>query len=161
MLGWLVEKVTGKKYADLVTEMIWKPMGASADAYMCLSPKGIPWPHGGMSVTLRDLARFGMLFTKTEIIAQKERIISFKQLKEIFSTPAIVNMFAPFQWGYQWDMASDGMMMKGGFGGQVLMIYPEKEMVIAYFNYPDKDWGINNMISDKALSDILKALEAK
>lgn len=161
VLGWLVEKVTGKKYADLVTEMIWKPMGASADAYICLSEKGIPWPHGGMSVTLRDLARFGMLFTKSEIVAQRESIISFTQLKEIFDAPSVDNMFAPFKWGYQWDLASDGIMVKGGFGGQVLLINPEKDIVIAYFNYPDKDWGIDNMISDKVVNEIIKAIVVK
>jgi len=45
VLGWLAEKVTGKKYAELVSEIIWKPMGASSDAYICLSDKGIPWSH--------------------------------------------------------------------------------------------------------------------
>lgn len=160
VLGWLVEKVTGKKYVDLVTEMIWKPMGASSDAYMCLSKNGIPWPHGGMSVTLRDLARFGMLYTKSEIIAKKESIISFAQIKEIFDAPAIDNPIAPFKWAYQWDLASDGIMSKGGFGGQILMIHPEKEIVIAYFNYVDKDWGVN-LISDKAINDVIKALDIK
>lgn len=160
VLGWLVEKVTEKKYADLVTEMIWKPMGASSDAYICLSDKGIPWPHGGMSVTLRDLARFGMLYTKSEIVAQKESIISFAQLKEIFDAPP-VDFPIPFTWGYQWDLANDGIIMKGGFGGQALYVHPEKELVIAYFNFPDKDWGMNNIISDKALNEILKAVDAK
>lgn len=160
VLGWLAEKVTEKKYADLVTDMIWKPMGASSDAYICLSDKGIPWPHGGMSVTLRDLARFGMLFTKTEINAHKESIISFAQLKEIFEAPPI-DFPIPFTWGYQWDLASDGMIMKGGFGGQALYVDPEKEIVIAYFNYTDKDWTINNIISDNAVNAILKAIEVK
>ncbi|MEO5967381.1 MAG: serine hydrolase domain-containing protein, partial [Ferruginibacter sp.] len=160
VLGWLIEKVTGKKYVDLVTEMIWKPMGASSDAYMCLSDKGVPWPHGGMSVTLRDLARFGMLYTKSEIVAQKESIISFAQLKEIFDAPAI-DFPIPFKWGYQWDMASDGIIMKGGFGGQALYVHPEKDLVIAYFNFTDKDWQVNNIISDNALNEILKAIDAK
>lgn len=157
MLGWLAEKITGKKYADLVTERIWKPMGASSDAYVCLSNQGIAWPHGGMSATLRDLARFGMLFTKTEIKARNESVVSFAQIKEIFDAPAIENSFAPFKWAYQWDLASDGILMKGGFGGQALYIDPENEIVIAYYNYVDKDWGMN-MISDATLNDILNAL---
>lgn len=157
VLGWLAEKVTGLKYQYLVTERIWKPMGASSDAYVCLSNKGIPWPHGGISATLRDLARFGMLFTKSEIKAKNESLISFKQLKEIFDTPPIENFFAPFKWGYQWDLANDGIMMKGGFGGQALYIHPEKEIVVACYNYVDKDWNINNLISDAAVSEIIKA----
>ena len=159
VLGWLAEKVTGKKYVELVSEILWKPMGASSDAYICLSGKGIPWFHGGMSTTLRDLARFGMLFTKSQIRTQKERIISFAQIREIFDTPPIDNSFAPFKWAYQWDLASDGIMMKGGFGGQALLIHPQKEIVIAYFNFIDKDWGMIN-ISEKAVSEIIKAIEA-
>lgn len=158
VLGWLAEKVTGKKYADLVTEFIWKPMGASSDAYMCQSEKGIPWPHGGLSATLRDLARFGTLFTKSEVAAQKESIISRKQIKEIFDTPPIKNFFAPFKWGYQWDLADDGLMMKGGFGGQALLVHPEKEIVIAYFNFVDKNWEVNNMIDDKVIQQIILAI---
>src|SRR5690606_20857984 len=98
VLGWLAEKVTGKKYSDLVTERIWQRMGASSDAYVCLSDNGIPWTHGGISATLRDLARFGMLFTKSEIKAKNESLINFKQLKEIFDAPPIDNSFAPFKW---------------------------------------------------------------
>ena len=157
VLGWLAEKITEKKYADLVTERIWKPMGASSDAYVCLSDQGIAWPHGGMSATLRDLARFGMLFTKSEIKARNESLVSFAQIKEIFAAPAIANSFAPFKWAYQWDLASDGVMMKGGFGGQALYIDPNKEIVIAYYNYADKDWGMN-LISTTAFNEIMKAV---
>lgn len=156
VLGWLAEKVTGKKYADLVSERIWKPMGANSDAYVCVSDKGVAWSHGGLSATLRDLARFGMLFTNSEIRLRKESIISFKQLQEIFATAPVQNSFAPFKWAYQWDLASDGVMMKSGFGGQALYIAPEKETVIAYYNYVDADWGMN-MISDEVVNDILKA----
>ncbi len=159
VLGWLAEKVTEKKYQDLVSEIIWKPMGASSNAYVCLSDKGVAWPHGGMSATLRDLVRFGMLFTNTEIKRRNESLISFGQIKEIFDTPPMPSPMPPFKWTYQWDLANDGIMMKGGFGGQALYIHPEKEIVIAYFNYVDKDWGIDNMISSDVLNEIIKATD--
>ena len=159
ILGWIAERVTGKKYAELVSEKIWKPMGASSNAYVCISNKGVPWSHGGISATLRDFARFGMLFTKTEIINHKERNISFEQLKEIFSTPQIDRGFEKFQWGYQWDIAREGIMMKGGFGGQALLIDPERDLVIAYFNHIDKDWMTINMISSKAINEIRRVID--
>ena len=160
VLGWLAEKVTGKKYSDLVSEIIWQPMGANSNAYVCLSDKGIPWVHGGISATLRDLARFGMLFTKSDITARKEKIISFAQVQEIFNTTPI-DFPIPFKWAYQWDLAEQGFLMKGGFGGQALYVHPEKEIVIAYFNYVDKNWEINNIISDQAVNEILKATDTK
>ena len=160
VLGWLAEKVTGKKYSDLVSEMIWQPMGANSNAYVCLSDKGIPWVHGGISATLRHLARFGMLFTKSEITSRKEKIISFAQVQEIFNTTP-VDFPIPFKWAYQWDLADQGFLMKGGFGGQALYVHPEKEIVIAYFNYVDKNWEINTIISDQAVNEILKATDTK
>jgi CubicO group peptidase (beta-lactamase class C family) len=159
VLGWLAEKVTRKRYVDLVSERIWKPMGASSNAYVCLSDKGLAWTHGGISATLRDLARFGTLFTKSEIQKRKESLISFSQIKEMFDAKPIEDPIAPFKWAYQWDIASNGIIMKGGFGGQVLLVHPEKEIVIAYFNYVDKDWSINNMISEAVVKDIIKAIE--
>ena len=159
ILGWIGEKITGKKYADLVSEKIWKPMGASSNAYVCVSDKGVAWMHGGISDTLRDLARFGMLYTHSDVKARKESFISFSQLKEIFNAPAIDFGFEKFHWGYQWDVARDGILMKGGFGGQAILVHPEKEIVIAYFNHIDKDWGIINMLSWNAINSIIKAVE--
>lgn len=159
ILGWLAEKVTGQKYADLVSEKIWKPMGASSHAYVCTSETGIPWYHGGMSATLRDLARFGMLFTRSEIQNRKEQLISFNQVKEIFAAKPIESPMGSIKWAYQWDIASNGVMMKSGFGGQALYIHPEKEIVIVYFNYVDQDWSLNTMISEETLNAIIKAVE--
>ncbi|RYY63888.1 MAG: class C beta-lactamase-related serine hydrolase, partial [Chitinophagaceae bacterium] len=160
VLGWLLEKVTGKKYADIVSEMLWQPMGASSSAYMCLSDNGIAWPHGGLSATLRDLARFGMLFTKADINSRRESIIGFSQVKEIFDAKPVKSPIAPFKWAYQWDLADNGMLMKSGFGGQALYVHPEEEIVIAYFNYADSDWSVNTIISDKAVNELLKAIGA-
>ena len=160
ILGWMAERVTGKKYADLVSEKIWKPMGAGSDAYVCVSDKGVPWTHGGISATLRDFARFGILFTKSGINQHKERNISFAQLKEIFATPQIDLGFEKFQWGYQWDIARDGIMMKGGFGGQALLIDPESDLVIAYFNHVDKNWMEIKMVSNEAINAIRSVIDA-
>lgn len=134
-------------------------MGASSNAYVCVSDKGVAWMHGGISATLRDLARFGMLYTHSDVKARKESFISFSQLKEIFNAPAIDFGFEKFHWGYQWDVARDGILMKGGFGGQAILVHPEKEIVIAYFNHIDKDWGIINMLSWNAINSIIKAVE--
>ena len=119
----------------------------------------MPWTHGGISATLRDYARFGMLYTKNKIIADKEQNISFAQLKEIFDAPQMDFGFEKFQWGYQWDVARDGILMKGGFGGQAILIDPERDLVIAYFNHVDKDWMTMNLISWKAVNEIRRVID--
>ncbi len=151
ILGWIAERVTGKKYADLVTEFIWKPMGASSNAYVCLSNKGVPWTHGGMSATLRDLARFGMLFTKSDVEQQKEKIISPTQIEEILKAERS---------GYQWDRSKQGEgMHKDGFGGQGLYVNPDTDFVVAYFNFVDVEWGHTAIIP--IIKQVEKALLKK
>ena len=139
VLGWIAEKITRKKYADLVSDMIWKPMGASSNAYVCVSNRGVPCSNSGISTTLRDLARFGILFTKNDIAQRKDKIISYQQINTIQQTGIL---------GYQWDWAepSEGMI-KTGFGGQMLFVNPEKDIVIAYFNFVNDDWNDFDLLS--------------
>jgi CubicO group peptidase (beta-lactamase class C family) len=61
LLGWVIERATGRRYADLMSELIWKPMGAERSAYITVDRLGAPRCAGGMCVTARDLARVGQL----------------------------------------------------------------------------------------------------
>lgn len=62
LLGWVIERTTGRRYSDLVTELLWKPMGAEYDAYITVDRLGAPRCAGGVCTTTRDLARLGQLF---------------------------------------------------------------------------------------------------
>jgi CubicO group peptidase (beta-lactamase class C family) len=61
LLGWVIERATGRRYADLMSELIWRPMGAERSAYITVDRLGAPRCAGGMCVTARDLARVGQL----------------------------------------------------------------------------------------------------
>lgn len=61
LLGLVVERATGRRYADLMSELVWKPLGAERPAYITVDRLGAPRCAGGMCVTLRDLARVGRL----------------------------------------------------------------------------------------------------
>jgi len=59
LLGWVIERATGARYADLMSELVWKPAGAERSGYITVDRLGAPRCAGGMCVTLRDLARVG------------------------------------------------------------------------------------------------------
>jgi CubicO group peptidase (beta-lactamase class C family) len=61
VLGWVCERAAGVRMADLVSSLIWAPMGAEFDAEVTCDPLGSAVHDGGISATARDLARFGML----------------------------------------------------------------------------------------------------
>ena len=60
LLGWVIERATGARYADLMSQLVWKPAGAERSAYITVDRLGAPRCAGGICVTLRDLARLGL-----------------------------------------------------------------------------------------------------
>lgn len=59
VLGWLVQRVTGRPFAQLLSERIWAPLGAQEDAYLWVDGNGMALTSIGLNATLRDLARVG------------------------------------------------------------------------------------------------------
>jgi CubicO group peptidase (beta-lactamase class C family) len=61
LLGWVIERAAGKTFASLVSDLIWKPMGAEHPAYIAMDCEGAPRCTGGLCATTRDIARLGQL----------------------------------------------------------------------------------------------------
>ncbi|MFL6632068.1 MAG: serine hydrolase domain-containing protein [Massilia sp.] len=59
VLGWVCEKAAEAPLASLISDLIWKPLGAESDAYITVDRFGAPRAAGGFGCTLRDMARFG------------------------------------------------------------------------------------------------------
>jgi CubicO group peptidase (beta-lactamase class C family) len=76
LLGWVLERAAGKRYADLVSEVLWQPAGAADSAYITVDRLGAPRAAGGMCVTARDLARIGQLVLEGGSRAGKQIIPS-------------------------------------------------------------------------------------
>jgi CubicO group peptidase (beta-lactamase class C family) len=61
MLGWVCERAATARMADLISLLIWQPLGAEFDAEITCDGVGSAIHDGGMSARARDLARFGQL----------------------------------------------------------------------------------------------------
>jgi CubicO group peptidase (beta-lactamase class C family) len=61
LLGWVIERATGQRYADVMSELLWRPLGAARSAYITVDRLGAPRCAGGVCTTVRDLARVGQL----------------------------------------------------------------------------------------------------
>jgi CubicO group peptidase (beta-lactamase class C family) len=64
LLGWVIERATGERYADALSELLWKPMGAARSAYITVDRLGAPRCAGGVCTSVRDLARVGQLMVQ-------------------------------------------------------------------------------------------------
>jgi len=59
LLGLILERAAGVKFSDLLSQHIWRHIGSEMPAQVTLDRLGAPRAAGGVSATLRDLARFG------------------------------------------------------------------------------------------------------
>jgi len=61
VLAFCLERVTGKRLPQLVSEEIWQKLGAEESACFTVDPAGYALADGGFNATLRDYARFGQM----------------------------------------------------------------------------------------------------
>ncbi len=61
VLGMVLENATDRSLSSYLEQRLWSHIGASADAYWVIDDSGSEFAAGGLSLTLRDWARFGQL----------------------------------------------------------------------------------------------------
>ena len=146
ILGWLLEKILRMPFQDALSLEIWTRAGMEGDAAILAPRYGVPNMHGGLMARLRDVARFGLLFTPSYRAVADERIISERYLKTIleggrpellrnarFAAPADPDLLHNV---YQWDRVwRNGDIYKGGWAGQGLLINAERDLVAVYSGY--------------------------
>lgn len=148
ILELIVERLTGKPLNEAFGDYVWRKIGPQNDGYIGITPGGYPMAWGSVSSTLRDLGRFGMIFTPSWSRISQTRIITPDILKKIQhgGNPDIYgkgyvgrDMLATLEEtqlsnSYQWDTVfPDGDFYKNGNGGQGLYISPSRDLVIAWF----------------------------
>jgi CubicO group peptidase (beta-lactamase class C family) len=138
LLGWIIERAAGTRYADLMSELLWKPLGAEMPAYITLDRLGAPRAAGGMCVTTRDLARIGQM-----IVEGGAGIVATDWIEDI-STMGDAEAWEagdfaedypgmPMHYRAQWYVMRDRgpLIMALGIHGQNLYVDRGTELVVA------------------------------
>ncbi|MHC5202162.1 serine hydrolase domain-containing protein [Myroides sp. LJL119] len=130
LVGILVQKATGKSLADYISEKIWKPFGMEYSAYWLADEcSDLNLGGSGLSASLRDFARLGMLMLGKGEIGD-EKILSDQWLKDATSVLYPTNDQGD-GYGYLWWVFKDGSYGAFGIFGQMIYINPHKNLVIA------------------------------
>jgi CubicO group peptidase (beta-lactamase class C family) len=140
LLGWLLERASGQAYADLLSEALWRPMGAEFDAYVTVDRLGASRSAGGVCVTLRDLARFGELMRQGGTVEGRQVLprswindILTKGDPEAWKLGATAGFLPGGRYRSQWYVTgnSHGAFCAIGIHDQWIYVDPEAEVVIA------------------------------
>jgi CubicO group peptidase (beta-lactamase class C family) len=144
-LGWIIARVTGRSVAVLLSERIWRHLGAEQDAYFSVDSIGTPFAGGGLNTGLRDLARFGEMVRNNGRFNGKQ-IVPKAAIKDIrsggdraFFAKAGYKLLPGWNYRNMWWVTNNehGAFAARGVHGQAVYIDPEAEMVIArYASHP-------------------------
>ena len=168
ILSMIVERITGLSFSDFISNRIWNNIGAEADGYFGLSPEGIVVSSASMNSSLRDLARYGLLFTPSWGAVSHSKVVSDVIIKKIQHAGIDSQRFDKGAFGkrminelgerpnhnaYQWDFVmGDGDFFKAGINGQGLYISPKKDLVIACFSHGDYTPGVSVAFLSRAIA---------
>lgn len=139
LLGIILERVTGKRYADLVSDLLWKPMGAASHGYVTVDSAGTARSAGGVCVTVRDLGRVGELVRTEGVIAGRQVLPRTWGADMLANGDGDAwkaggeNIFPEGRYRSQWYQSGEqsGAFCAIGIHGQWIYIDPSKEITIA------------------------------
>ena len=142
LLGWVIERAAGRRYADLLSALLWQPMGAEHSAYITVDRLGAPRCAGGVCATVMDVARVGQLMVQggkrddIQIIPAEwlDDLIAGGS-PEAWASGDFVQLFGglPMHYRSKWYVVRDDRPLVFGFGihGQHLFVDRANELVIA------------------------------
>ena len=139
VLGFLLQEVTNKSISQYLYNKIWNPLGMEDSAYFILDDVKDEFALGGLNATLRDYAKFGLLYLQNGRWNDNQ-IISKQWIEDSHSTDGIhlvpgerETSSNPWGYGYQWWIPGfpDTDYTASGVYNQYIYIDPLSEIVIA------------------------------
>jgi CubicO group peptidase (beta-lactamase class C family) len=155
VLGLVLRVATGKPLADYLSEKIWQPMGAEADATWLVDEGGYEAAFTGINATLRDYARLGMLLANDGRLDGRQIIPagwvlaattpSAKQFEPGKMKNFMGSGYSLFGYGYQtWLIpGKERQFMLRGVRGQGVFVDPGSKLVMVHTSAGNLsgDWG--------------------
>lgn len=145
ILGLVIERATGRSYADYLEEKVWTPLGMESPAYLSYDSRKHHTPHafGGLALTMRDLAKIGRLYlNRGEWNGQRIVSESWIEQSTAYSSE---NEGYHFCWYNTSCIGADKPEFPGyyamGIRGQVLFVNPYKNLIMVRLGLRDDTYA--------------------
>lgn len=143
VLAWVIERVTGLRYANVLSERLWKPLAPEEDAQITVDREGFAFANGGISTTARDLTLLGRLMIDAGAVAKRQVVPAAWINETMNGGRPMLSRGTSFQrvhpdgsYHNQWWITGDdhGSIYAAGIYGQFLWVDPVADVVIAKFS---------------------------
>lgn len=169
VLGMILVRATQKSLTELAQMWLWEPLGMQDTAYWLSDDNGMELALGGLNITARDYAKFGLMFANDGQL-NGQQIVPQDWLKASV-TPDAPHLQAgnndasssDYGYGFQWWIppnADDEFMAKGIYH-QYIYIDPDAEVVVvktsANHKYNDKQekWPERHLSMFRTIAGVL------
>ena len=147
LLSWIIERATGKTYANYMSEKVWKPLGMERDAWVTIDSRKHhnTQGFGGIATNVYDLAKIGRLYLNDGTWNGKQ-IVSKEWIdKSLEKTTE--NKGYHYCWYHQYrdNNADNSSFYAFGVGHQFIYINQKKNVIIARIgnNYNWMGWEMS------------------
>jgi CubicO group peptidase (beta-lactamase class C family) len=164
LLGWIVERVAGRSLSERLVE-IFEAAGIERSAFLACDRAFTPLVSFGISLTARDLARYGMLLLDgVGVDGRRVGDPSFiHAAKSNTGTPFRLNRAVPSDWHYSNQLLTNGRWVgHPGYAGQWLAVDHDTRTVLAYFSVLESYSGMEDAYHADVyalIDDVLETLE--
>ncbi len=168
VLGMVLRAATGKTIKEYFEEHLWSKAGFEDNAYFISDGFGEPMVLGGLNMTTRDYARFGMLMRDNGKAFGKQVIPENWVIES--TTPGAPHLFpgerdnaeTRLGYSYQWWIPENAKpdvreFFALGIYGQFIYIKPDADIVIVK-NSADIDFQENNFESQYIAIEAFRAI---
>jgi CubicO group peptidase (beta-lactamase class C family) len=147
-LGFILEAATGKRYAEYLSEKLWKPLGAGDAALWLDKTGGSSRTYGYLFATAEDWAKVGLLFLH-EGDWKGRRIVSRKFIHEMITPSPSEPKYGIGIWlahnPYQIEQEEEEFLMDGifyldGRGKQRVYVVPGRSLVVVRVGENARGW---------------------
>jgi CubicO group peptidase (beta-lactamase class C family) len=133
LAGMLLERASGRRLNELLSDLLWKPAGAYSDAMMTVDCVGAARAAGGISTTARDLARIDKLVRTNGGNVVPQGWIDDLWTggnNEIWKAGDQASRFPQGSYRSYWYSSGRGELAAIGIHGQWMWIDPAREVVL-------------------------------
>ena len=141
VLAFCMERASGKRLAQLVSEELWQKMGAEESACFTVDSAGFALADGGLNATMRDYGRFGQLILENGggVIPASWIEATRNGNHGIFKEPYTLSLPHGAYKNQFWieDPKSRAILAKGVFGQLIYVNWDYNMVVVKLSSWPD------------------------